>query len=93
MYGWHKPSPATSIHWPDEWAKRTFENFIYKRYTRYNKRDPAIVWGKRANAVYYGNQPQTSDVERDVNLTIQATLRIVTKNPAATSQTPGVKWQ
>ena len=27
--------------------------------------------------------PQTSDVERDVNLTIQAALHIVTKNPSS----------
>ena len=85
MYGRYKPSPVTIRHWESEWAKHTFENYIYKRY---NKRNPVTIWDKSSNTVYFGNQPhpssfmpQTSDMERDINLTIQAALHIVTKNP------------
>jgi hypothetical protein len=41
--------------------------------------------------------PQTSDMERDINLTIQAALHIVTKNPdsdiANSWNKVSAKWQ
>ena len=101
MYGRYKPSPATIICWESEWAKHTFENYIYKRY---NKRNPVTIWDKSNYTVYFGNQPhrisfmpQTSDMERDINLTIQAALHIVTKNPdsdlANSWNKVSAKWQ
>jgi len=101
MYGRYKPSPVTIIRWESEWAKHTFENYIYKRY---NKRNPVTIWDKSNYTVYFGNQPhrisfmpQTSDMERDINLTIQAALHIVTKNPdsdlANSWNKVSAKWQ
>ena len=101
MYGRYKRSPITIMHWKDEWAKHTFETYIYKRY---NKHYPVTIWDKDDNTVYYGSQPhrisflpQTSDMEREINLTIQAALHIVTKyeqsDLANSWSKVAVKWQ
>ena len=100
MYGRYKPSPITIMHSEKEMAKHTFEKYIYKRY---NKHTPITIWDKNNKTVYFGSQPhrinfapQTSDMERDINLTIQAALHIVTTHPesdlAHSWNKVAVKW-
>ena len=101
MHGKYKRSPITIIHWKEEWAKHSFETYIYKRF---NKHYPVTIWDKDDNTIYYGTQPhrisfvpQTSDMEREINLTIQAALHIVTKHEqsdlANSWNKVAVKWQ
>lgn len=62
------------------------------------------IWDASNKTVYFGNQPhkihftpQTSDMERDINLTIKAALHILTNNSnsdlANTWNKIAVKWQ
>lgn len=73
-------------------------------YKRYNKHNPVTVWDRKNKTLYYGNQPhrinfvpQTSEMEREINLTIHAALYIVTKDEhsdlANTWNRVAVKWQ
>ena len=101
MHGRYKRSQITIIHWKEDWAKQAFENYVYKWY---NKRNPVRIWDRNNQTVYYGNEPhrisfvpQTSDMEREINLTIQAALHIVTKHEgsdlANSWNKVAVKWQ
>jgi hypothetical protein len=81
-YGKYKKSPITILHWQTEWAKNTFETYIYKHYNRWR---PVTIWDWQNKMVYHGNElhrinftPQTSDMERQINLTMQAALHILT---------------
>ena len=83
MHGRYKRSQITIIHWKEDWAKQqqAFESYVYKWY---NKRNPVRIWDKnKPHRISF--VPQASDMEREINLTIQAALRIVTK------PTPGTK--
>ena len=101
MHGRYRQSPVTILHWKSESAKHAFETHIYKRY---NKQFPVTIWDTNNKTVYFGNQPhrisftpQTSDMERDLNLTIKAALHILTNheasNLAKTWNKIAVKWQ
>ena len=101
VHGRYRGSPVTIIHWNSAWAKQQFEAYIYKRY---NKQYPVTIWDASNKTVYFGNQPhkihftpQTSDMERDINLTIKAALHILTNNSnsdlANTWNKIAVKWQ
>ena len=70
------------IQWQTEWAKNTFETYIYKHYNRWR---PVTIWDWQNKMVHHGNElhrinftPQTSDMERQINLTMQAALHILT---------------
>lgn len=104
MHGRYKRSPVTIIHWQAGWAKHTSETYMYKLFKRYNKHNPVTVWDRKNKTLYYGNQPhginfvpQTSEMEREINLTIHAALHIVTKDEhsdlASTWHRVAVKWQ
>ena len=101
VHGRYRGSPVTIMHWNSAWAKQQFEAYIYKRY---NQQYPVTIWDASNKTVYFGNQPhkihftpQTSDMERDINLTIKAALHILTNNSnsdlANTWSKIAVKWQ
>ena len=101
MYRRYKKSPITILHWQSEWAKNTFESYIYKHY---NKWHPVTIWDWKNNMVYHGQEfhrisfaPQTSEMERQVNLTMQAALHILTKSEqsdlAGSWNRLAAKWQ
>ena len=101
MYGKYNGSPIAIIQWKEKWAKHSFETYIYKRF---NKHYPVTIQDKDDNVIYYGTQPhrisfvpQTSDMEREINLTIQAALHIVTQHEqsdlANSWNKVAVKWR
>ena len=102
VYGKHKPSPVTIMHWMNEKAKTDIESYIFRRYNKWN---PAIIWDRNNTVVYHhsGQPPrdtfarQVSDMERDINLVRQAALQIITKheegNLAKSWGKVAIKWQ
>ena len=78
-------SQITIVHWKEDWEKQAFEHYVYNKWC--NKRNAVRFWDTNNQTVYYGNEqhrisfvPQTSDMEREINLTIQAARHIVTKH-------------
>lgn len=58
VHGSYRRSPVTIMHWNSERAKRTFEQYIYKRY---NKQRPVTIWDTSNRQPGAQNQLHTPD--------------------------------
>ena len=102
VYGRYMQSPVSIIHWQSEKAKADFEYYTYRKF---NKRYPATIWDRNTKTVYHHSgeahriifTTQVSEMERDINLVVQAALHIITKHDESDLANSwgkvAVKWQ
>lgn len=99
MHGRYKRSQITIIHWKEDWAKQTYENYVATLQVVQQTQPSQNLGQEQSNSILRQRATRnqlcaTDRMEREINLTMQAPLHIVAKRQGsdlANSWKPSLK--